>query len=257
MKAKEMLKKRKLLVFALIVLLVFAVVTVVLYFSRPKAPPFPLGVAWSDKATARQANLAQKYVGGAFAPGAMVIFPEQFQAQAAAQAPSEEQLEELSWQLLDLYYQFRQENGLPQGLATGELKNAAWARAWNEGSYNSFDHFHTEETGEQVRYNYAIRRFGFVGLQSLECLAAFPAEWQGRNVAQDVFNAWKASPSHKSALLWQKTQTVGFAFVWVEGSTYGLYVVFLGGYDNNSYQPLPRPGSENLFQKVYIPFVAR
>lgn len=251
-----MKKKRKIspiLLFVIITATLLIVMSLVLYFFRSKAPPFPVGVAWPDKATARRANLAQKYVGGAFAPEAMVILPEEFQVQMAAQAPTEEQVEKWSWELLRLYMQFRAENGLSPADMIAELEAAARERAFDEGIHNSFDHWHS--TGDY--YNKVPIWFGFLGWQSLECLAAFPVEWEGRNVAQIIFDAWKASPDHRSALLWPKTETAGIAFVWVEGSQYGLYVVFLGGYDGNSYEPLPWPEFDDLPEKIFLPLVVK
>jgi len=134
-----------------------------------------------------------------------------------------------------------------------ELKTAAIGRAWDEGVHNSFDHLQSDGR----RYNYVARDdYGFKGLESVECLAAFPFEWNGEDVPSVIINAWENSPDHQAAMLWPRIKTAGFAFVWVPNSQYSLYVIFLGGYDGNQYVPLSRPVAD-LKSKVFLPSVLK
>ncbi len=179
----------------------------------------------------------------------MALIPQDFRAQVAVQAPSLEQTEEWAWKLFDLYNEFRMAKGQLPVEMIKELKTAAIGRAWDEGFHNSFDHIQSDGR----RYNYVARDdYGFKGLESVECLAAFPFEWNGEDVPAVIINAWSNSPDHLAAMLWPRIQTAGFAFVWVENSQYGLYVIFLGGYDGNQYAPLTRPVAD-LKSKVYLP----
>lgn len=104
-------------------------------------------------------------------------------------------------ELLILTNQKRQENGLPPLSLNGQLNSAAQNKANDMLSKNYWAHIAPDGTTPW----YFIKNSGYTYIYAGENLA------RGYNNANDVLNAWLASPTHRENIMSSKYNNVGFA----------------------------------------------
>lgn len=106
-------------------------------------------------------------------------------------------------ELLIITNQKRQENGLPPLTLNGQLDSAALNKANDMLSKNYWSHIAPDGTTPW----FFIKQSGYNFIYAGENLA------RGYNSANDVLNAWLASPTHRDNILSSKYKNVGFAIV--------------------------------------------
>jgi hypothetical protein len=138
-----------------------------------------------------------------------------------------------SEQLLLLTNQKRQENGLSSLSLNGELSNAASSKADNMFAQNYWAHNSPDGKTPWV----FIKAAGYNYIYAGENLA------RGFTSAQDVINAWMASPEHRQNMLSANYQNVGYAVETgkLNGEDTVLVVEMLG---STVYAAAPAPSNQ-------------
>ena len=122
------------------------------------------------------------------------------------------------FELLDGY---RQENGLPPLVLSDALAIASERHSEDMGKYGFFAH----DTAESSYFPAGSGPWDRMKLSGYDYPNSYRAEniAAGHETAEEVFEAWRASPGHNANMLDGDQRVIGIACVEVPGSEYGWY----------------------------------